>query len=127
MTLDKKELALRDSLADLADEAGSVLAGTDATVWTQTSLKGMNRDTLRQESDRILDEVGVSRIRQARVFVTMTTPTLADKRALLTERLTQGAKLVLVAARNFENLPEETVNTLYDQIIELDKRAASRK
>ena len=129
MKLDNKELQLRDRLSELADEAGGLLAGSETTIWTEASLKGMDLQAIREESDRILDEVGVQRSRktQTTVVVATTTISYADKLALLTERLTQGANLVLIAARNIENLPEETVNTLYDQLIELDQRAGSRK
>lgn len=130
MRLEDKETRLRDELAELEGRAGSVLAGADAELLTEETLSRFDRGELRREADAVLNSIGAppcAAPAPALSVVTNPALTLEAKRAIVTERLTSSANLVLIAARNFEGLPDETVNTLYDQLVELDKRAVSRK
>lgn len=128
MRLDEKEIQRRDFHAELEDEAGGVLAGVSASVLTQESIEGIDLDLLRRESDEILQMVGVQRTQPTLTVVSNpTATTYEDKVAYVRGKLTESAQMVLLAARNFEGLPKETVNTLYDELIELEHRATAHK
>ena len=118
MKLDSKHIQQRDRLAELEDQAGGLLAAPDATTWTKGDF-AKQPATTKDQVDAILDEVGAPRKR----FVVLS---MADKRTALRETLTESAEFVLIAARNFESLPDDTVNTLYDALVQLRQKAAKR-
>jgi hypothetical protein len=118
MRLNARETQQRDRLAELEDRAGGLLAAPDAGVWTQGGLDALPTAS-RNDIDAILDLVGAPKTVPAQL-------SLADKRAFLKVRLTESAEVVMIAARNFEAMPDETVNTLYDALAELEHRSGRR-
>lgn len=125
MKLDEATIKRRDLYSGREDEAGGLLAGFGATALPKEPLGEPELDALRRESDAILDAVGV---KPALALVDNSRPlSYESKLAFLQHKLTDSANVVLLAARNFESMPRSTVETLYDELIELDQRASARK
>jgi hypothetical protein len=98
--------------------AGGLLLDTDANALSKRMEALPPADFDKVET--LLESMGARRLASKKA------ETVDDMKKEITLFFETNAQVAMLAARSFESLPDETVKTIYDQLLDLQQRARRR-